>query len=63
MKKDKDGYTWITIYEATQRCPIEVSHSTIRRWVTEGKYGVIGAKFAGRLMVREDTLPKIEHDF
>ena len=53
MKKDKDGYTWITIYEATQRCPIEVSHSTIRRWVTEGKYGVIGAKFAGRLMVSQ----------
>ncbi len=50
---------WITIGEAVRRLPVRVAKSTVRRWLEEGKYGIVAGKFAGRVVVRADTLPKI----
>ena len=51
---------WLTIAEAIDSMPVTVSPSTIRRWIDEGKYGIVGGKFAGRLVVRSDSLPQIK---
>ena len=56
----KQQWKWVTIAEAVECMPIAVSPSTIRRWIEEGKYGIVGGKFAGRLVVRLDSLPQIE---
>jgi len=53
---------WITIAQAVERMPIPVSKSTVRRWIEEGKYGIIAGKFGGRLVIRADTLPDITDD-
>ncbi|MBN2290173.1 MAG: helix-turn-helix domain-containing protein [Candidatus Glassbacteria bacterium] len=57
--KGKTQVKWVTISEAADCMPIPVSPSTIRRWIDEGKYGIVGGKFAGRLVVRLDSLPQI----
>ena len=56
----KKNWKWITIAEAVDSLPVPVSPSTIRRWIEEGKYGIVGGRFAGRLVVRLDSLPQIE---
>lgn len=53
---------WITIAEAVERMPIPVSKSTVRRWIEEGKHGIVAGKFGGRLVIRADTLPEIRDD-
>ena len=50
---------WITIAQAVERMPITVSKSTVRRWIEEGKHGIVAGKFGGRLVIRADTLPDI----
>ncbi len=50
---------WITIGEAVRRMPVKVAKSTVRRWLEEGKYGIVVGRFAGRVVVRADTLPTI----
>lgn len=50
---------WITISEAVKRLPVPVAKSTVRRWVEEGKYGIVAGRFAGRVVIRSDTLPEI----
>ena len=50
---------WITISQAVKRLPVRVAKSTVRRWIEEGKYGIIAGKFAGRVVIRADTLPEI----
>ena len=54
-----DSQEWITISEAVRRLPVRVAKSTVRRWIEEGKYGVVAGKFAGRVVIRADTLPEI----
>ena len=56
----KKQWKWLTIAEAVDSMPVSVSPSTIRRWIEEGKYGIVGGRFAGRLVVRSDSLPQIE---
>jgi len=56
----KQPWKWVTIAEAVECLPITVSPSTIRRWIDEDKYGIVGGKFAGRLVVRLDSLPQIK---
>ena len=51
---------WLTIAQAVERMPIPVSKSTVRRWIEEGKYGIVAGKFGGRLVIRADTLPDIK---
>ncbi len=53
---------WLTIAQAVERMPIPVSKSTVRRWIEEGKYGILAGKFGGRLVIRADTLPDIRED-
>ncbi|HUU30117.1 MAG TPA: hypothetical protein VM123_20120 [archaeon] len=53
---------WITIAQAVDRVPIPVSKSTIRRWIEEGKYGIVAGRFGGRVVVRADSLPQIEEE-
>ena len=53
---------WLTIAQAVERMPIPVSKSTVRRWIEEGKYGIVAGKFGGRLVIRADTLPDIKED-
>ncbi len=53
---------WITIAEAAERSPVTVAKSTIRRWIEEGKYGIIAGRFGGRVVIRADTLPGIVED-
>lgn len=53
---------WLTIAQAVERMPIPVSKSTVRRWIEEGKYGILAGKFGGRLVIRADTLPDIKED-
>ena len=53
---------WITIAQAVERMPITVSKSTVRRWIEEGKHGIIAGRFGGRLVIRADTLPAIKED-
>jgi hypothetical protein len=60
--RGKQQWKWITISEAVDCLPITVAPSTIRRWIEEEKYGIVGGKFAGRLVVRSDSLPRIEMD-
>ena len=50
---------WISIGEVVRRLPVRVAKSTVRRWLEEGKYGLVAGKFAGRVVVRADTLPEI----
>jgi excisionase family DNA binding protein len=50
---------WITVAQAADRLPIPVSRSTVRRWIEEGKHGIVAGRFGGRLVVRADTLPGI----
>jgi hypothetical protein len=54
-----DTMEWITIAEAVRRLPVRVAKSTVRRWCEEGKYGIIAGRFAGRVVVRADTLPDV----
>ncbi len=56
----KQQWKWLTISDAVESLPISVSPSTIRRWIEEGKYGIVGGKLAGRLVVRSDSLPQIK---
>ncbi|MEA2063103.1 MAG: hypothetical protein U9P14_05345 [Gemmatimonadota bacterium] len=60
MKKSKQR--WITIADAVELLPVEVAPSTVRRWIEEGKYGIVGGRFAGRLVVRSDSLPEVVSD-
>ena len=53
---------WITISEAVKRMPVRVAKSTIRRWCEEGKYGIVAGRFAGRVVIRSDSLPAILDD-
>ena len=53
---------WITIAQAVERMPITVSKSTVRRWIEEGKHGIVAGKFGGRLVIRADTLPAVTDD-
>jgi hypothetical protein len=53
---------WITISQAVKRLPVRVAKSTVRRWIEEGKYGIVAGKFAGRVVIRSDTLPEILDD-
>ena len=53
---------WITISEAVKRLPVPVAKSTVRRWVEEGKYGIVAGRFAGRVVIRSDSLPEILED-
>ncbi|MBW7996124.1 MAG: helix-turn-helix domain-containing protein [Candidatus Glassbacteria bacterium] len=53
------GAEWITISEAVKRLPVRVSKSAVRRWIEEGKYGIVAGRFAGRVVIRSDTLPEI----
>ena len=53
---------WITISEAVRRMPIPVSRSTLRRWIEEGKQGIVAGKFGARLVIREDSLPTVVDD-
>lgn len=58
----KDGLEWITIREAVERMPVPVSRSTLRRWVEEGRHGIVAGRFGARLVVRADTLPSVEQE-
>ena len=53
---------WITIAQAVERMPIPVSKSTVRRWIEEGKHGLVAGKFGGRVVLRADSLPEIIED-
>lgn len=53
---------WITISEAVRRMPVPVSRSTLRRWIEEGKQGIVAGRFGARLVVREDSLPTVVDD-
>ena len=51
---------WITIAEALRRIPVSCSRSTLRRWVELGTHGIVAGRFGNRLVVRADTLPRVE---
>ena len=53
---------WITIADCVDRLPVPVSKSTVRRWIEEGKHGIVAGRFGGRVVVRADTLPGIIED-
>ena len=53
---------WITISEAVRRMPVPVSRSTLRRWIEEGKHGIVAGRFGARFVVREDSLPTVVDD-
>jgi len=60
MSSSKENKTeWITIADAVERMPIPVSKSTVRRWIDEGKHGIVAGRFGGRLVIRADSLPQI----
>ncbi|MFH1070061.1 MAG: hypothetical protein V1794_10630 [Candidatus Glassbacteria bacterium] len=59
VRKDAE---WITIAESVARLPVPVSKSTVRRWIEEGKHGIVAGRFGGRVVVRADTLPGIVED-
>jgi len=59
VRKDAE---WITITESVERMPVPVSKSTVRRWIEEGKHGIVAGRFGGRVVVRADTLPGIVED-
>lgn len=59
MESKQKQSGWITIAEAVRRMPVPVSRSTLRRWIDEGKHGIVAGKFGARHVVREDTLPGV----
>ncbi|MCE5270340.1 helix-turn-helix domain-containing protein [bacterium] len=58
----RDNREWITIREAVARMPVPVSKSTLRRWVEEGRHGIVAGRFGARLVVRADSLPMVEKE-
>ncbi len=58
----RDNREWITIREAVARMPVPVSKSTLRRWVEEGRHGIVAGRFGARLVVRADSLPIVEKE-
>ena len=62
MERDSARESWLTIREAVERMPVPVSRSTLRRWIEEGKHGIVAGRFGSRLVVRADTLPGVVDD-
>ena len=63
MTENQDNWKWLTIAEAAERIPVTISKSTLRRWVEEGKHGLISGRFGCRYVIRSDSLPEIDQDY
>jgi len=55
------NYEWLYLKDAWRRLPkgTDVSLTTFRKWVKEGRHGIIGGVFGGLIMVRADTIPTV----
>ena len=53
---------YIYIKQAWRRIPrnMDISMNQFRAWVRDGKHGIVGGRFGSRIVVREDTIPKVE---